>query len=1264
MRTSDTIIMVLMSAMTTIDLCMTEQKYIKIDQVNGSDTIECIEGNIPCYSLAYAVNQTNGSIVYMLNSSAIAINTEIQFIKREDVSLFGTNQQKTTLICNCNNNSSCGLIFIMSDNIMLSHFCITGCSVKSSFTMRNNDIKQTFLSSITFKMCRNLRINNFSTTDNNGYGLAIVNSGGDIEFFESNFTNNRLRNDDKSYYGGGGLIIISSACGPLPSRSGHCEHVHPGNYSIMKCNFSNNIGSKIHSSYHLSYGGGLNIFLSWTADNNSISVINCTFRKNTSLGGGGAAVTIQEGASNNFVTISKSFFCYNNGSSDSFGGGGGLKIEINSGKNPNGNQLHVDSCHFFENHAMYGGGTTVLGGKSKITVNNVLFYQCHWDQNSAPMSAAVDISPDVSSQDAYSFNTNVTLKNCNITNNKLKSFQKKIKGTGVFLVTKLRVTFAGVICFNHNNNTALFLQSSYIYINSSAQIVFYNNSGIIGGAIRTVGFSGIYYNNNVTINFSNNTAQFQGGAIYSRNSDQHLSFFSHSCFFKPVETMHKRHSIHFNFLNNIAGTGFGNAIYLVSLHACRRFCEQKNDYFDPFSTSHTCLGNFSFGIGIRKEYDITTDIAKFFIKSSQTNPNNYIFKAIPGHLTHIALRTRDDYGEWITNMSTYYANLAAFTKSASISMSTQIINNNHIKIYGEPGATGHIYLSPVSSRGAFLSVHFTLTHCPPGYVWINESQAECLCSAMFTDSYWGISRCNDSNFSGLLSPGFWVGYILNNNKSKESENTLFTSDCPLNYCKPFGMVLELTNQASKSALEKQICAENRYGTLCGQCVNGTSVFYNSNSYQCREEKLCKYGLLLYAIADLLPLTIMFVLLLAFNVSLTSGTAYSVIFMIQQLHALDSITTSGAIQFKHYNFILKGAHIVYSTINMEFFNIDSLSFCLWSGAQTLDIMAMKYVSVLFAMSLVFFFFVFMNKCSSLCKKYRRKSRYSVVHGLTAFLVICYTITTRVTFNILKKGIAYGKGSKHTHALVFLDGETRYFHGNHIKYAIPAIVFLILIVIPPPLILLCDPILLKLEDKLCYLRQPWTKIRIKIKPLMDSFQNCFKDNMRWCAGLFFLYRSIILHLSLVAQNMLQYYNLVEIFLILILTIHSIIQPFTLRKHNVIASLCFCNLILINYSTISFYNNVNSSYIHQTLILLWINAILIYLPIISSVVWFVKIFLCHVKKQRLRGRKIWWWTQCISYEEEDNDVDVIFNRSIMSDYGSTDNESTYPNYNGAKN
>ena len=65
-----------------------------------------------------------------------------------------------------------------------------------------------------------------------------------------------------------------------------------------------------------------------------------------------------------------------------------------------------------------------------------------------------------------------------------------------------------------------------------------------------------------------------------------------------------------------------------------------------------------------------------------------------------------------------------------------------------------------------------------------------------------------------------MGYILDDTDNTESEKNLFTGICPLDYCKPFAMSsgfvgFELTNQASKSALEKKICAKNRYGTLCG-----------------------------------------------------------------------------------------------------------------------------------------------------------------------------------------------------------------------------------------------------------------------------------------------------------------------------------------------------------------------------------------------------------------------------------------------------------------
>ena len=121
-------------------------------------------------------------------------------------------------------------------------------------------------------------------------------------------------------------------------------------------------------------------------------------------------------------------------------------------------------------------------------------------------------------------------------------------------------------------------------------------------------------------------------------------------------------------------------------------------------------------------YDVNTDIAEFYFIANHTNSTLYTLKVIPGHLIYIPLEKYDDYGEEI-NVTTFHAIIANVHKTASLDMSKLFVNNNHIRIYGEPGATGNIYLSPVSSCGDFLSVHFTLTHCPPGYG--NEI---CLCT--------------------------------------------------------------------------------------------------------------------------------------------------------------------------------------------------------------------------------------------------------------------------------------------------------------------------------------------------------------------------------------------------------------------------------------------------------------------------------------------------------------------------------------------------------
>ena len=83
-------------------------------------------------------------------------------------------------------------------------------------------------------------------------------------------------------------------------------------------------------------------------------------------------------------------------------------------------------------------------------------------------------------------------------------------------------------------------------------------------------------------------------------------------------------------------------------------------------------------------------------------------------------------------------------------------------------------------------------------------------------------------------------------------------------------------------------------------------------------------------------------------------------------------------------------------------------------------------------------------------------------------------------------------------------------DHLRYAIPAIFFIMTMVLIPPLLLLSYPLcyklfaLLRIEESRCV--QITCKIfpLEKIKPLFDSMQGAFKDRYRFFSGLYLMYR----------------------------------------------------------------------------------------------------------------------------------------------------------------
>ena len=150
-----------------------------------------------------------------------------------------------------------------------------------------------------------------------------------------------------------------------------------------------------------------------------------------------------------------------------------------------------------------------------------------------------------------------------------------------------------------------------------------------------------------------------------------------------------------------------------------------------------------------------------------------------------------------------------------------------------------------------------------------------------------------------------------------------------------------------------------------------------------------------------------------------------------------------------------------------------------------------------------------------------------------------------------------------SILFYNGNMERFHNAHIKYASVAIVFLILIVILPPVLLLFYPLFFRVLS-ICNLSESRVATDLwRIMPiqLLDSFQNPFKDDYRFFAGLYFVYRTTALVIYAYMKNWVQSYWCVLLELWIIIVIHAIFLPYKKRLYNVIDILLFFNLIMVH-------------------------------------------------------------------------------------------------------
>ena len=1198
-----------------------------------------------CYSLDDVLDYMKDSTLIQLNTSAFNLSTLVVFEKKNHIGIVGFNGNTTITCLPSNSTRGTGLAFIAVQDLTLVNLTFQNCgALHNSTTASNKDENSTslFRSTIYILNCTDVTLTYVAVRRSLGNGLAFFDTNGTVKVENSTFRCNGVQESDD--LGGGGVYVEFTYCSPGHYKCnhsiGHKLRLSSNiTYTFHNCHFESNNATTQDSGFirakgtnfqGLGRGGGLSVFLKGLAENNILNVSHCSFQRNSAIWGGGLYIAFQDSPKNNTVILNNSTFennvCYKHG-----GGGADVGYLFFDDDLPQNNSIIFQHCNFTNNTAKFGGGVELYSTQAKENCSNtIVFLNCIWKQNKARYGSAVDVS-NVWNTLSTGFLPVPVFENCTFVSNWVidkhvisKDYTRSKIGIGALLAVGYKIQFRRVLHFQSNNGSAMYMISSIIEFTDGANVSFINNSGENGGAIALIGFSAIHVNDNSLVKFVNNSAIHWGGAVYVYSINKHDYILSRSCFIQYMGSKNISENISFTFIGNrIARSNpsqYGCSIFTTSMTPCHHFCRRNSSTKLTIDNAFNCIGNFTYTNSIC-EHELSTSGEEFLVNGS------FPLRVIPGKEFELPITIQDDFSHEVPTVYHIAINHAG---NSTIAIDRDY-SDERVELYGHPNNTGIVVLSKTDFRGISLSFEVHMQQCPPGYILSNDSLSgfslpKCICSINSNYSYYGLYRCNDTHFQAYLRYGYWMGY-----DSNETEYGLLTAYCPFGFCfreEEYESYYLLPPNASREALDKFVCGTYRTGILCGKCRNGSSVHYHTENFNCKQNEFCKVGWLFYIMSELVPVTVIFVLVMIFNVSFTSGATSGFIFFAQVMDSLQ-VTGSGFIWFPSSQYTFTKAHrFIYRLFNLDFFSTNELSFCLWEGATTLDVVAFKFVTVTYALLLVLATIVLMNFCNVYrwCPSLRVSTvKSSIIHGLSAFLIMCYAECTKVSFTILEYTDLCSRGYQYNRTVVFHQGEVVYFSKEHLPYALPALFCLVTIVAIPPILLISYPLCYKVLALFKLSESKYTRYvskfipLLKLKPLLDSFQSCFKDNFRFFAGLYFVYRFTLLATSF-TSGLGQFYTVLEIQLIVMLAIHSLAHPYEKHWHNILDTLIFADLAIINGMTFYNYTRVSSGldYQHILGITTSIQLVLIYLPMLYMVGYVAVYIVPKIKDVVMRNKK----------------------------------------------
>ena len=646
-----------------------------------------------------------------------------------------------------------------------------------------------------------------------------------------------------------------------------------------------------------------------------------------------------------------------------------------------------------------------------------------------------------------------------------------------------------------------FVDNNHVSFSESTIESFENNSASYGGAICLNRNSNIIFKGNSSALFKNNTANIDGGA---------LSILTDSSF-KVMDYA----GIEFN--TNRAK--YGGAMYFDTTHSTLVVNNHKgkmeftgntakfageNMYIDlTKSCNKSCLHIRIITGGIKYEYP-----AICIDDDTKIECNDYL-------LSHVMLGEEINVPAYVLdyfNHSSYKAQFLLNTvihQTYSISGSKEFLLSNGslsgISIIGNESLTKLLNYSTniiLNDNRNFewkqISVNLTIEMkpCYPGF-W----------------QYPGLQRCECYNASDIVScsgststikRGYWFGSIA------EKPTVTF---CPINYCN-FTCCGTSNGYYHLSPLRDNQCRSHRTGPACGSCKDGYTLSFDST--ECVDVDNCTAGqTALVILSTVIYWIVMFLLVFAI-MYYKVGIGY--LYSITYYYSIVDILLSQNMHASRGLYLTTTIFSSFSKITPQFLG----ELCLTTGMSGIDQQFIHYIhpsGVILILVII----------SLLARRSRRISTIisrGIIHVICLLLLLSYTSIASTSL-LLMRSLKFSHADK---VYTYLSPDIEYLHSRHLAYAIVAMLCTVSIVIGLPLLLTLEPFL---NHKINF---------IKIKPLLDQFQGCYKDKFRYFAGYYMICRLavIVIIIANSSNDFVANYMLVIVCGIIAL-VHVMVKPY---------------------------------------------------------------------------------------------------------------------------